>query len=275
MKTMSYVRITTIKEELYMINKKLMAAMIITLAHLPINTAFALGPNGHRIVAKIAEDNLEPSAKQALMAITNGAPLAKLANWPDNIRSDKSFDYAKPWHYISIDDDEVFVGLQRSESGDVLKALSDFENKLRDKTITKEEKWQALAFYIHFVGDIHQPLHVGRRDDRGGNDIVVKWFGNQTKLHAVWDSKLIENQKLSYTEYAEFLNNQTVDTIHEWQNTVYLDWAKESKANRASVYDLPEDKDLGYAYAYKNTPILNEQISKAGIRLAGMLNKIF
>lgn len=240
-----------------------------------MKTASALGPNGHRIVAKIAEDNLNPAAKMALMEITNGDPLAKLANWPDSIRSDEHWDYAKPWHYISIDDDEVFTGLKRSEAGDILKALSDFEKKLRDKTISKQEKWQALAFYIHFVGDIHQPLHVGRRDDRGGNDITVKWFGKPTKLHAVWDSSIIEKQQLSYTEYADFLNNYDVDTINAWQSTEYLDWAKDAKAHRQNVYDFPKDNELGYQYAYKNTPILNEQMSKAGIRLAGMLNSIF
>jgi hypothetical protein len=258
-----------------MINKSLLAVMIITLAHLPIKTALALGPNGHRIVAKIAEDNLDPSAKQALMQITNGDPLAKLANWPDNIRSDKNWDYAKPWHYISVDDDELFNGLVRNKAGDILKALSDFEKKLRDPNLSKKEKWQALAFYIHFVGDIHQPLHVGRRDDLGGNTITVKWFGKPTKLHAVWDSSIIERQQLSYTEYAHFLNNQTPETVTLWQKAVYLDWAKESKSKRERVYDFPEDKELGYEYVYKNTPLLNERIAKAGIRLAGMLNNIF
>ena len=153
--------------------------------------------------------------------------------------------------------------------------MSDFEKKLRDNTISKKEKWQALAFYIHFVGDIHQPLHVGRRDDRGGNDITVKWFGQPKNLHAVWDSAIIENQKLSYTEYANFLNNYSADTIKLWQSAEYLDWAKDSKAKRANVYNFSEDKELSYKYVYKNTPILNEQMSKAGVRLAGMLNKIF
>ncbi len=252
-----------------------MAVMIMTLAHLPIKTAWALGPNGHRIVAKIAEDNLEPGAKKALMQITNGDPLAKLANWPDSIRSDKNWDHAKPWHYISIDDDEIFNGLQRNKAGDILTALADFEQKLRDKKTSKKAQWQALAFYIHFVGDIHQPLHVGRRDDRGGNEITVKWFGKPTKLHAVWDSSIIENQQLSYTEYADFLNNQTVATINLWQNSDYLDWAQDSKSKRQCVYGFAKDKELGYQYAYENTPILNEQMSKAGIRLAGKLNDIF
>jgi len=259
-----------------MINKnKVIAAVAVALVYLPINPTFALGANGHRIVAKIAEENLEPSAKKALMEITNGVPLAKLATWPDEIRSDSNWDHAKPWHYLSINDDESFTDFPRSKNGDVLKALADFEKKLRDKSVKGKEKWQALAFYIHFAGDIHQPLHVGRRDDLGGNKITVNWFGKPTKLHAVWDSSIIENQQLSYREYADFLNNKTEGTIKSWQDSVYLDWAKDSKAMRGYVYDLPANDKLSYDYAYKNTPKLNEQISKAGIRLAGMLNDIF
>jgi len=240
-----------------------------------INSAFALGPIGHRVVAQIAEENLTPSAKKALMQITKGEPLAKLSTWPDEIRSDSKWDNTHAWHYISIDDDESFNGLKRSKKGDILKALSDFEKVLRNKTASEEERWQALAFYIHFTGDIHQPLHVGNRDDLGGNKITVKWFGNQTNLHTVWDSSLINNQQLSFSEYANFLNHQTQDTIELWQNSVYLDWAVESKLLRAAAYKYPEDENLGYSYAYINTPLLNERMSKAGIRLAGMLNDIF
>tara|TARA_R110002167_G_C12705098_1_gene654262 strand:- start:13812 stop:14594 length:783 start_codon:yes stop_codon:yes gene_type:complete len=253
---------------------KINASAILLLSFLSTST-LALGQNGHRIVADIAEEHLTPEAKAALMEITNGDPLAKLATWPDEIRSDKHWDFAKPWHYVSVDDDESFDGFTRSKEGDILKALSDYELQLRDKTLTREEKWQALAFFIHFTGDIHQPLHVGRRDDRGGNDITVKWFGKDTRLHAVWDTSLIAHQKLSYSEYAEFLNNYPQDTVESWQKSDYLDWAKDSKSIRGNVYNLPEDMEIGYQYAYKNTPLLNQQLSKAGVRLAGKLNKIF
>ena len=253
---------------------KINASAILLLSFLSTST-LALGQNGHRIVADIAEEHLTPEAKAALMEITNGDPLAKLATWPDEIRSDKHWDFAKPWHYVSVDDDESFDGFTRSKEGDILKALSDYELQLRDKTLTREEKWQALAFFIHFTGDIHQPLHVGRRDDRGGNDITVKWFGKDTRLHAVWDTSLIAHQKLSYSEYAEFLNNYPQDTVESWQKSDYLDWAKDSKSIRGNVYNLPEDMEMGYQYAYKNTPLLNQQLSKAGVCLAGKLNEIF
>lgn len=124
---------------------KINASAILLLSFLSTST-LALGQNGHRIVADIAEEHLTPEAKAALMEITNGDPLAKLATWPDEIRSDKHWDFAKPWHYVSVDDDESFDGFTRSKEGDILKALSDYELQLRDKTLTREEKWQALAF---------------------------------------------------------------------------------------------------------------------------------
>lgn len=86
---------------------------------------------------------------------------------------------------------------------------------------------------------------------------------------------MIAHQKLSYSEYAEFLNNYPQDTVESWQKSDYLDWAKDSKSIRGNVYNLPEDMEIGYQYAYKNTPLLNQQLSKAGVRLAGKLNEIF
>lgn len=254
---------------------KLLPIITVLLTTSIMNNAFALGPIGHRVVAQIAEDNLTPFAKKSLMQITKGEPLAKLSTWPDEIRSDDKWAHSHAWHYISIDDDESFNGLKRSKKGDILKALSDFEKVLRNKAASEEKRWQALAFYIHFIGDIHQPLHVGNRDDKGGNKVKVTWFGKPTNLHTVWDSSLINNQQLSFSEYANFLNHKTPDTIKLWQNSVYLGWAAESKVLRAAAYKYSEDGNLGYRYDYINTPLLNEQMSKAGIRLAGMLNDIF
>lgn len=227
------------------------------------------GQNGHRIVARLAENHLTEKARDALMEITNGRQLAQLANWADEIKSDPNWDHAKPWHYISIDDDESWDNFERSPDGDILEALARFEKRLKDPNISREEKWQALAFYIHFVGDIHQPLHVGRRDDLGGNTIDIFWFGEKMNLHRVWDTELIENQRLSFTEYATFLDHFSSEEIKEWQAASYLDWAKDSRALRNQVYDFAESGKLYYKYASQNTPALNRQIAKAGIRLAG------
>ncbi|WP_020407509.1 S1/P1 nuclease [Hahella ganghwensis] len=241
--------------------------------------ALSFGPNGHRIVARIAEDHLSPEAKAAIFKITEGRHLAQSATWPDEIRSDSGWDFAKPWHFVSIDDDESFDDYEHSDKGDILIALQKFESILAEKKVNQTEMWRALAFYIHFVGDIHQPLHVGRRDDYGGNKVRVKWFGRKTNLHSVWDSSLIENEQLSFREYASFLDNVTSSQIREWQSSTYRDWATESKSVRKQVYDLgnssSEDPSLSYEYAYKNKALIDDCLVKDGIRLAGKLNSLF
>ncbi|WP_163831017.1 S1/P1 nuclease [Spartinivicinus ruber] len=251
----------------------------ITLFCLISQKVLAFGQNGHRIVAHIADVHLTSKTKAALKQITGNNQLAQLSTWPDEIKSEPTWDYAKPWHYISIDDDEPFEGLKRSPNGDILSALEHFESILTNPKTSQLDKWQALAFYTHLVGDIHQPLHVGRRNDRGGNDITVNWFEQSSNLHVVWDTDLIENQQLSYTEYASFLNNPTAKQIKDWQTSSYLDWAKESKELRNQAYDfhsiLSDIPQLSYKYADQKTKIINERLLMSGVRLAGKLNSFF
>lgn len=241
--------------------------------------AYAFGANGHRIVARIAENHLTAQAQSVITAITDGQSLARLATWPDEIRSDPDWKHADPWHYMSIADDASFDNYEHSDRGDVLLSLAKFEAVLRDDTATKTQHWQALAFFTHFTGDIHQPLHVGRSEDRGGNIIDVRWFDDSTNLHSVWDTHLIEHQQLSFTEYVSFIDFPTAAQIDTWQNSTYLDWAKESKAQRDQVYDFGSQRSslpkLSYDYHFHHKDLLNRRLLQAGIRLAGKLNEIY
>ena len=253
--------------------------------------AAAFGATGHRIVAQIAEQNLTPTAAEEIAKITDGEYLAQLATWPDEIRSDPTWNGAAPWHYLSIDDDESFDDFPRDDDGDVWFALEQFEQQLRDRQAINNNNFrpitlkQALAFYVHFTGDIHQPLHVGRRDDLGGNKINVRWFGKDSNLHKVWDEGLIDHEMLSFREYADFLDQATDEEMAEWQDSTYLDWAKESKAIRPQVYGAPDYDfgnmkpgvlpDLSYTYVFNNHPLIGERMLQGGVRLAGMLNAIF
>ncbi|MDE1462484.1 S1/P1 nuclease [Spartinivicinus poritis] len=262
-------------------NLKSISIFSYVIAYFCLNSqsTWAFGQNGHRIVAHIAEAYLTPKTEKAIKQITGKYQLAQLATWPDEIKSEPSWDYAKPWHYISIDDNESFESLNRSPNGDILSALVHFERVLTNSKTTQSNKWQALAFYTHLVGDIHQPLHVGYRNDRGGNDIAVKWFEKNSNLHAVWDTELIENQRLSYKDYASFINIATSSQVTSWQKASYLDWAKESKAIRKQAYDFNNiDSDipqLSYKYTYQKTKIINQRLLIAGVRLAGKLNSFF
>ena len=139
------------------------------------NQAFAFGADGHRIITKIAENHLSEKTVLAIDAITGDSDLSRLSLWPDRIRGTLKWRKSSYWHYINIADHETFETAKRSSKGDVLSALNDSYQQLANTTLTDSERLEALSFFIHFAGDIHQPLHVGRSGDRGGNSIAIKW----------------------------------------------------------------------------------------------------
>ena len=147
--------------------------------------------------------------------------------------------------------------------------------ELKTKKFTNGDEFFTLKLLVHLVGDIHQPLHVGNGTDKGGNEVKLKYFWKSSNLHRVWDSGLIDNQQLSYTEYAESIDFATPQQLKDWQATSVLDWAYESMALRKQVYNIPEDGNLSYRYNYDNLATVNLRLRQAGIRLAGILNEIY
>lgn len=244
------------------------------------HSAQAFGQNGHRIVAQIAENELDKRTRRKLKAISGVDSLAELSTWPDFVRSDPSWYLASPWHYMSLADEQSFADYKAPPQGDILTALVQFEAVLRDPKAKQTALRQALAFYVHLVGDLHQPLHVGRAEDRGGNDIEVLWFGERSNLHRVWDTDLIDQRKLSFTEYVNFLAFDKDTPLAQWRCGSYRDWAAESKALRAQVYNFGPQRDeetpsLSYNYIFTNRAALDQRLQQAGVRLAAMLEAIF
>lgn len=245
--------------------------------------AWGWGQNGHRVAGEVAERHLSDEARRQIAVILAGDGLAEASTWPDDIRSDTAWDHAKPWHFVSIDDHETLATTARDPKGDVLEALQRLEAVLRDPAATREAKAEALRFYVHFAGDVHQPLHVGRRSDLGGNRIRVGWFRESTNLHSVWDQGLIQSENLSFTEIVRFIDDRSPRQIAAWQAAPYAEWVREAYCLRGAVYDFGSEAttapnaepQLGYAYAYAKMPIVKEQLVKAGARLAGRLNAVF
>ena len=238
------------------------------------SSLFAWGPNGHRIVGRIAMNHLTDEAARAIECLLGPEELDQVSTWPDEIRSDPNWKKADPWHFLSIDDAETLETTARNPAGDVLEAIQRFTAVLRDPQATRESKQEALRFLVHFVGDIHQPLHVGRRADFGGNSIKVTLIGQETNLHSVWDSGMIDNEKLSFSEFAAFIDHPTLQELQTWQSAPPADWANESKALRDRVYQIGDGK-LSYEYVYKNIPLVKRRLLQGGVRLAGLLNSIF
>ena len=239
-----------------------------------VEGCLAWGPAGHRVTALVAESHLTDKARAAVRELLNGDSLPKVSTWADEIRSDPDWNYAAPWHYVNIEDDETYAKSPKSPGGDVIEAIARMSALLKDPSKPRKQRSEALRFLIHFVGDIHQPLHVGRRSDRGGNGVPVTWFGRDTNLHSVWDSAIIGHWELSYTELAGFLDVPTASQVKQWQQDSVIRWAEEGFAYRSQLYALG-DGNLGYEYGHRHGPFLKQRLLQGGVRLAGMLNAIF
>jgi S1/P1 Nuclease len=244
-------------------------------------TTMAWGVLGHRIIGQIADSYITPKTKAAITKILGTESVAMASNWPDFIKSDPSYNYLSNWHYINfnsgISQDSMMAYLATDTSTNAYTKINFLVGQLKNKKLDKENKILYLRLLIHIVGDIHQPLHVGRLEDQGGNKVKVLWFKDASNLHTVWDTQLINFQQLSYTEYAMAINHTTITQRKTWQQQPLSTWLYESYQMAEKIYgDIKEpDQKLDYAYNFKYVATVNEQLLKGGVRLAGMLNEIF
>ncbi|MBX3240933.1 MAG: S1/P1 nuclease [Chitinophagaceae bacterium] len=238
------------------------------------------GLTGHRVVAEIAERHLNKKARKAIRELMGAEPLAFWANWADFIKSDSSWRHAGKWHYVNIEGDlsreEFFTKLSSVKVENLYSQIRVLQSSLKDKNLAADQKVISLRFLIHLVGDLGQPLHVGREADQGGNKINVSWFGVSTNLHRVWDEHLVDFQQWSYTEYASVLNIASKEQVRLWQNTPLEECFYESYTLANKIYAFtPEKSRLWYDYNYLFVQDMNNQLLKSGVRLAKILNDIF
>jgi hypothetical protein len=264
-----------------LLKKALLLALVFSIS-LSSFASWWWGMTGHRVVGEIAETYLTSKAKKAIKKILGDESLAMAANWADFIKSDSNFNYLSPWHYTDIkgglSHDDVIKTLEADTGANLYAKLNFIIKELKNKQLDQDKKRLYLRLLIHFVGDLHQPLHVGgRTEDQGGNRIRVLWFGDSTNLHSVWDEKLVENQKLSYTEFANAINHITKEQRLAWQKEPIQEWFVESYQLAQPIYAeiTRPNQRLSYRYNFDHLEIVNQQLLKGGVRLAGLLNEIF
>lgn len=256
---------------------KRIALTIVLLATflLTASTPVFWGQIGHRTVGHIADGMLTKKARKQVKRVLGHETLAEVSTWMDEIRSDNSYRYANTWHYCTIPDGMTYETAPKQEGGDVVWAIEKIVKELKSGNLSAEQEAINLKFLAHLVGDVHQPLHVGNGTDRGGNDVKLQWFGTNTNLHSVWDSRMIDAKQLSYYEFADWINHPSKQEIKSWQTTSIRDWAHESMSYRDQVYAFPENGRLSYRYSYDNFNVVKHRILQAGVRLAGVINDIY
>lgn len=259
-----------------------MAFALLVLARPPVARAFDQA--GHRVVGHIAERHLCADTRSALEPLLDGSSLAEAGLWPDRIRGREEWAHTNPWHYINVSDRGSVAREARRSPDNVLAALARFEAEAVDQRLGRRQRSEAVRFVAHFVADLHQPLHVGRAADRGGNRIPVSVSGRLSNLHEVWDGgPLRRSTDPSPRDRVRRLPLAPAQVISQWQQAVPLDWARESQALRPQVYAfggafsrrgagpfaLPE------SYLEAARTLLDQRLHSAGVRLAGRLNALF
>ena len=238
----------------------------------------AWGDAGHRIVALVAADRLSPAVATAAHNLLEGKTLAEVATEADRIRQFRP--ETKNWHFVDIPknatDYDPTRDCQPTDNGDcAIAAIERFRTTLADATKPTADRKEALTFLVHLLGDLHQPLHCANNNDRGGNEVKVKWFGKRSNLHAIWDTGIIEEAALTDREFAdEIAGGVTAAEVASIQAGTVIDWALEAhKLAKTHAYKISASKLLGPQYYDANADTVDQQLLRAGLRLAKVLNE--
>jgi len=234
------------------------------------------GQTGHRVVGEIAYSHLTNKAKRNIEKLLNGEGLAIISTYADEIKSDKKYREFGTWHYVNFKDGESYETSEKNPKGDLLQGIKKCQEVISNPDASKEEKIFYVKLLVHLLGDLHQPLHIGRSEDRGGNNIKVQWFRGTTNLHSVWDTKMIESYNMTYTELSSNLNKFSKNQRKAIQEGTVLDWVNETRFLTMKVYESAKvDENLSYRYMYENFATVKTQLQKGGLRLAKVLNELF
>lgn len=234
------------------------------------------GKTGHRVVSKLAQQYLTTKAQKEIDILLDGASLVSISTYGDEIKSNPKYKALRPWHYINLPLDESYANAKKNPKGDVVMAIKKCIAKVKDQNEPKNERAFYLKLLVHFIGDLHQPMHVGRKEDRGGNSIRLQWFGKTSNLHRLWDSHLIDSHGMNATQLLGDLEELSPKLIKEIQNQSLKQWVNESQALAKIIYEnTPSNSKLGEEYQSRYLPLLKIQLQRGGLRLAAQLNEIF
>ena len=245
---------------------------LVLISFLPSAYVFAWSATGHGLVGDIAYKYLSPLAKSRVNYYLKGRTVHQACTWMDSVKSLPAYSYLTPRHYLNIDKGATFDSTSTNniyfELNRVFKELSQLNN-LNDSMIT-----QYVLEVFHLVGDLHQPLHCGYGSDVGGNSVRVTFLGQNTNLHSAWDYSLVQAGNLSLASCIA-ANQFTPAQIQTIQQLDVLEWMNESRQLVDTCYYTENNNNLDSNYLATRLPIVQQQLLKAGLRLASVLELFF
>jgi len=250
--------------------RHLICYYIAILFFVSVAPAFAWGEKGHALVAEIAFHYLNDKTKATVMSYLDGMTIEEAANWMDAIKSDSKNKYMSPWHYVNFEKGGPVI---ETPGDNILYVLDKTIQELKNRqSLSKDEIKVRLLYLFHLIGDLHQPLHVGYGADKGGNTFQVNYKDKGSNLHSFWDSGMIKDRNITLKDCLE-AKQYSQPEIKNLQKIDVTAWAVDSRSFLDEVYGT--GNKVADAYVDKNTPVIETQILKAGIRLAGTLESIF
>jgi hypothetical protein len=259
--------------------KKVVLALAL-LAALPLRL-WAWGVEGHRAIGLIAEHHLTPKARQQVQTLLGTQTLALVSTQPDEMRYLPEYKETAPWHYVNTEmglaHDPYLQAVKGQAGANAYNILVAKIKEMKDPSKTREQRAEALIFVVHIVGDVHQPMHTGRAEDKGGNDVKMTYRGKDTNLHSLWDSGLLDYQGLTYTEMGQQYSVLPDAQRKHWQATADPgEWLFESYTIAGKLYaEAAQNPNPDFRYYPAHADIVKQRIQQAGVRLAAVLNEAF
>ena len=255
--------------------KQIILSVVMALMVVP--NAFGWGQKGHDVVAYVAEQNLSRRVLRRVTKALDGHSMVYYANWMDNASHTPEYAHTSTWHYANVDEGYTYQTMPKNESGDVVRAIEELTQQLKSRKLTPEQESVALRMLIHLVGDLHCPMHAGRKSDYGGNTIEVFYFGRASKLHSIWDSSLVESaHNWSYSEWQREIDRLPRAQDRRIQRGSVEEWFSETVEICDGVYKaMPEGAKISYNEVAASAPLIEQQLLKGGLRLAKLLKEIY
>ena len=255
-----------------MLKPKTIILFFLIVSHAIFSNEDVWGKVGHQVIGEIATQNLSLNAMYQVEKILDGQSLSLVSTWADEMRSNPEFSKYNSWHYVNMPLDKEYHEINKNPKGDVVQAINKCIEVLKEENSSKELKSFHLKYLVHLIGDIHQPLHTGRFEDRGGNDIKLNFLGNASNLHRVWDTQIIEYFTIDYKSLANDLINKQKTQV----SLNPIDWSYESHQEVKKIYSqILAKENISRDYIEKNFSLIKNQLHKGGLTLAAVLNDIF
>ncbi|MFP5040129.1 S1/P1 nuclease [Parasediminibacterium sp. JCM 36343] len=234
--------------------------------------SFAWGARGHRLVAEIAFHYLDDSTKDIVKHYLRKTSIEDAATWMDENKSNSYYDFMRSWHYVDIDRDSVYHVSSEKNLLTVLNSVIASLKHRENLSDSKIKEYIMMAF--HLIGDLHQPLHTGYTEDKGGNTVQVTAPAYAGNLHGFWDTDIIESQNITLDDCIKMYDSFTPVEIKRIQRINVLSWMNESRSYLDRVYDF-KDGTIPQSYVDANAPLVKKQLLIAGLRLASVLKEVF